>query len=142
MVGAWGPRDGDASSEEEEEEEDESPSPTRSREVVLPSAADVVASALEEQAANAQRQAERDAAAELQRLETIRVAREAAAASRKRLTRRHIQLTAVVNNYYQKYKIRHAQRTAEGLAAAPRDVHAAFVELQQVDADLRACEVA
>ena len=62
MVGAWGPRDGDASSEEEEEEEDESPSPTRSREVVLPSAADVVASALEEQAANAQRQAERDAA--------------------------------------------------------------------------------
>ena len=108
----------------------------------LPSAADAVATAAEEQAADAQRQAESDAAAELQRLEIVRAARDAAASSRKRLGGRRVQLQAVVFGYYRKYGLRPGQRTAEGLAAAPRDVRDAFEELQQVDAALRECEVA
>jgi len=138
--GGWGPGAGDASSEEEEEEE--APSPTRRREVELPSVTDAVAEAAEVLVANAQLQAERDAAAELELLETRRAARDAAAASRSRLLRLRIQLSAVVGNHCRKYRIRPEQRTALGLAAAPEAVRTAFEELQRVEADLRACEVA
>jgi hypothetical protein len=137
--GGWGPGAGDASSSEEEEE---APSPTRRREVELPSATDAVAEAAEAQVASAQLQAERDAAAELELLETRRAARDAAAASRSRLLRLRVQLSAVVGNHCRKYGIRPEMRTAVGLAAAPEAVRAAFEELQRVEADLRACEVA
>jgi len=53
-----------------------------------------------------------------------------------------VQLQAVVFNYARKYRLKLAQRTAEGLAAAPQDVRDAFEELQQVEAALRECEVA
>ena len=108
----------------------------------LPSVTDAVAEAAEVLVANAQLQAERDAAAELELLETRRAARDAAAASRSRLLRLRIQLSAVVGNHCRKYRIRPEQRNALGLAAAPADVRAAFEELQRVEADLRACEVA
>ena len=108
----------------------------------MPSAVEAVASAAEEQAANAQLLAESDSAAELQRAETVRVARDAAALSRQRLGGRRVQLQAVVFGYYRKYGLRPGQRTAEGLAAAPQAVRDAFEELQRVDATLGECEVA
>ena len=136
--GGWGPQDGDTSDESDEE----APSPTRCNEVQLPSAVEAVASAAEEQAANAQLLAESDAAAELQRADTVRAARDAAALSRQRLGGRCVQLQAVVSGYTRKYKLKPQQRTAEGLAAAPQAVRDAFEELQRVEATLRECEVA
>ena len=105
-------------------DEEEAPSPTRRGEVQLPRVRRTpwLATAAEEQAADARRQAESGAAAELQRAETVRAARlEAAARSRKRLGGRRVHLQAVVFSYARKYGLtRPVQRTAEGLAAAPQ----------------------
>ena len=127
---------------EREDEDLEAPSPPRRREVELPGASDAVAEAVEAQRAAAQLQAEKDAAEELRLLETRRAARDKAAASRARLRRRQIQLTAIVSNHWRRYNIRLEKRTSEGLAAAPPAVRAAFDELQHVEAALRECEVA
>ena len=101
-----------------------------------------MAEAAEAQVASAQLQAESDAAAELQLLETRREARDTAAASRKRLTLRRTQLTAVVGNYWRRYSIKPADRTKQRLSSAPEAVRFAFEDLQRVEAELRACEVA
>lgn len=54
-----GPGRGQREETSDESDEEEAPSPTRRGEVQLPSAADAVATAAEEQAADARRQAER-----------------------------------------------------------------------------------
>ena len=76
-----------------------------------PSAVEAVASAAEEQAANAQLLAESNTAAELQRAETVRAARDAAARSRQRLGGRRMQLQAIVFGYARKYSLKPQQRT-------------------------------
>ena len=86
----------------------------------LPGASDAVAEAVEAQRAAAQLQAEKDAAEELRLLETRRAARDKAAASRARLRRRQIQLTAIVSNHWRRYNIRLEKRTAERGWLQPR----------------------
>ena len=106
----------------DESDEEEAPSPTRRGEVQLPRVRRTpwLATAAEEQAADARRQAESGAAAELQRAETVRAARlEAAARSRKRLGGRRVHLQAVVFSYARKYGLTAGATHCRGTGCSP-----------------------